>query len=314
MRIVRDTEALHAGLSGAFCATVGNFDGFHRGHAAVVAELVAVARRRSVPAVALTFDPHPLSVVGNPQRPFALTPGAEREELMAEAGLDAMVVAPFDAVVAAMSAKDFLADLGRGRLSHLVLGYDFRMGKGRATGVDGLAAMLSGGACALDVVPPVMHRGAPVSSSRIRDALWSGDAVEAAGMLGRAYRLRGRVVAGDGVGTRLGYPTANLLLPPGKLVPADGVYRAGVGGADSPGLLYVGTRPTLGCAERRVEVHVPGWRGAAQGTELEVEVMGFLRGDRGFPSIEELRDQIRRDVDEVLRASGGCPGGRRFCF
>jgi riboflavin kinase/FMN adenylyltransferase len=301
VRIARDLTALHEGLRGGFCASVGNFDGLHLGHAAVLAELRAVARRRGVPAVAVTFDPHPQSVIGRHERPFALTPGAEREELMGGAGLDALVLLRFDAAVAAMSASEFLSDLGRGRLSHLVLGYDFRMGKGRAAGVGDLVVMLSGTECGLDVVPPVMHGGAPVSSSRIRDALWSGRAEDAAAMLGRAYRLRGSVGAGDGLGTRLGFPTANILLPPDKLVPADGVYRARVGGAPGPGLLYVGARPTVGGSDRRVEVHVPGWGGATQGSRLEVEVLSFVRGDAAFATLEELRDQIRRDVDDVLR-------------
>ncbi len=301
MRILSSFTELHEALSGTFSATVGNFDGFHRGHAAVVSELLAVARARGVPAVGVTFDPHPLAVLGLPERPFVLTTVEERAGLMAEAGLDALLVLQFDRVLAATSAGDFLSALGRGRLTHLVLGYDFRMGRDRGCDVSGIAAIASEAGCGLDVVPPVIHGAEPVSSSRIRDALWGGDAGDASAMLGRPYRLRGRVVQGAGIGTRLGYPTANLELPPEKLVPSDGVYRASVVGDDgAPGLLYIGSRPTFGEGVRRVELHVPGGRGAAYGAELAVDVVEFIRPDRAFASAADLQAQILLD----LRAAG----------
>lgn len=298
LRVLSSFEALHGALPGKFSATVGNFDGFHLGHAAVVRELVSSARKRGVPAVAVTFQPHPLAVVGRPERPFVLTPVDEKTELMTGTGLDALLVLTFDHRMAASSAPDFLSALGAGRLSYLVLGYDFRMGHDRACDVKGLAVIALAAGCALDVVPPVTHGGDPVSSSRIRDALWSGGAEDAAAMLGRPYRLRGRVVPGSGLGTRLGYPTANMALPTGKLIPADGVYRvAAVEGCVGAGLLYVGTRPTFGDGgERRVEVHVPRGRGAPYGAELAVDVIDFVRPDKAFASAACLQEQIRRDL------------------
>lgn len=311
MLVLTSFEELHGALPGAFSATVGNFDGFHRGHAAVVSELLGVARPRDVPAVAVTFEPHPLAVVGRSDRPFVLTPAPEKAPLMGETGLDALLVLEFDKRMAARSARDFLSALGAGRLSHLVLGYDFRMGRDRTCDVTGIAVIASEAGCALDVVAPVTHGVGPISSSRIRDALWSGGAGEAAAMLGRPYRLRGRVVPGAGIGARLGYPTSNLDLPPEKLVPSDGVYRAMVvRDRPAPGLLYIGTRPTFGRSERRVEVHVPRGDGAPYGAELAVDVMEFMRPDRAFASASDLREQIRRDIEAAGLSEGDGRGGR----
>jgi riboflavin kinase / FMN adenylyltransferase len=312
VRVLTSFEELHGVLPGAFSATVGNFDGFHRGHAAVVSELVASAMSRGVPAVAVTFEPHPLAVVGRPERPFVLTPVSEKAALMTGTGLDALLVLEFSREMAATSARDFLAALGAGRLSHLALGYDFRMGRDRACDLRGLAVIASEADGALEVVPPVMHGAEPISSSRIRDALWSGDAGDAAAMLGRPYRLRGRVTPGAGLGARLGYPTANIALPPEKLVPSDGVYRVEVvEGCPGPGLLYVGTRPTFGeGGGRRVEVHVPHGSGAPYGAELAVDVMEFIRPDRAFASAADLKEQIRRDLETAGLADGEGGGGR----
>jgi riboflavin kinase / FMN adenylyltransferase len=307
VRILSSFCELHDSLSGTFSATVGNFDGFHLGHATVVSELVRVARARGVPAVAVTFEPHPLAVVGHPERPFALTPVAEKTELMAGSGLDALLVLEFNRDMAATSAARFLSALGGGRLSHLVLGYDFRMGRDRACDVGGLAVIASEAGCSLDVVAAVTHGGEPISSSRIRDVLWSGAVGDAAAMLGRPYRLRGRVTPGAGLGARLGYPTANLALPSSKLVPSDGVYRAMVvEGSPGPGLLYVGMRPTFGGVERRVEVHVPQGRGVPYGAELAVDVLEFIRPDKAFANALDLQEQIGRD----LRSAGLAEGDR----
>lgn len=311
MRVLSSFRELHDSLAGAFSATVGNFDGFHRGHAAVVSELVTDARSRGVPAVAVTFEPHPLAVVGRPERPFVLTPAAEKARLMRGTGLDALLVLRFDRGMAATSARDFLSGLGGGRLSHLVLGYDFRMGRDRACDLRGLAAIASETGCALDIVAPVRHGADPISSSRVREALWSGRAGDAAEMLGRPYRLRGRVSPGAGLGTRLGYPTANMTPVPEKLVPSDGVYRATVvEGGTGTGLLYVGARPTFGESERRVELHVPGWQGAPYGAEIAVDVLAFIRPDKAFANAVELREQIRRDFEAAGLAHGESGGSR----
>lgn len=307
MRILSSFEELRDALPGTFSATVGNFDGFHLGHAAVVSELVSSALSGGVPAVAVTFEPHPLTVVGRPERPFVLTPVTEKAELMADTGLDALLVLEFNRDMAATSAREFLSALGGGRLSHLVLGYDFRMGRDRACDVKGLTVIASEAGCALDVVAPVTYGVDPISSSRIRDALWTGEAKDTMAMLGRPYRLRGRVAPGSGLGTRLGYPTANLALPLQKLIPADGVYRTMVlEGCPGPGLLYVGTRPTFGESERRVEVHVPHGRGAPYGAELTLDVIELIRPDRAFANAAELKEQIRRDLESagLARATG----------
>ena len=302
MQVARSIEDLRLVSAAPLSVTIGNFDGVHLGHAAVLSELVTSAARAGTQPAAVTFEPHPLSVLGSMDRPFVLTPAAEKADLMAAAGVAALLVLEFDRALAEASATQFLADLGIGPGAHLVLGYDFRMGHGRETDLAALSRLASEQRFALHVVPPIMHAGARISSSRIRQALWRGDAGDAAAMLGRPYRLEGQVVRGDGLGARLGYPTANLSLSPEKLLPADGVYVASVCGERRlPGLLYVGRRPTMGRGERRAEVHVLDGPGVPYGAPLAVDVLERLRCEMAFEGTGDLAEQIGRDVEAARK-------------
>jgi riboflavin kinase/FMN adenylyltransferase len=237
-------------------------------------------------------------------------PIEERLEALSECGIDATLVVEFTSEIASEDAREFLAWLGVGRGSHLVLGYDFQMGRDRACDLATLSEMGAELGYGLDVVPPVEHEGLPISSSRIRDALALGDVQDAASMLGRPYSVSGEVVEGTGLGRRLGSPTANLRTPREKLLPGDGVYFVTVvnmGGR--PALMYVGTRPTLDGSQRVTEVHVLDFEGDLYGQRLSVAVHRRLRGDARFESVEELTERIREDVERARAISTGADAG-----
>ncbi|MBD3349761.1 MAG: riboflavin biosynthesis protein RibF [Candidatus Eisenbacteria bacterium] len=300
MRVVRPPDRSRLPAGEPLYLTIGNFDGFHVGHQAVIAELVSSCGAAGGEPVAVTFEPHPAVVVASGEPPGLLTPGDEKAELLGRTDLSELWIVPFTRETAASDARSFLSRIGVGRGSHLVLGYDFHMGKGRAADLSRLSLLGRELGFGLDVVAPVLWEGRPVSSTRIRRALLERDPRSATGMLGRPYRVRGEVVPGDGVGRSMGIPTANLDLPAAKLLPGDGVYSVSLRGMDGrPGLLYVGTRPTLGPGGRRAEVHVLELAADLYGTSMEVDVLEFLREDRAFSSVEELANQIAADVERL---------------
>jgi len=314
VKVLRSANQGDLGEPEGLFLTIGNFDGVHRGHRAVLREVVSAALSASGRSVAVTFEPHPANVVGDAKIANALTPLNEKSDLLAETGVDTLLVVPFTKDTAASSARAFLSRLGVGGGSHLVLGYDFHMGRGRAADLGRLSLLGREAGFGLDVVPPVMSGGRPISSTRIRAALREGDPRAASLMLGRHYSLEGRVVAGDGIGRSIGVPTANLELPAEKLLPADGVYLTSVvdleagSGAAGPGgtgahrgLLYVGRRPTLGSGSRRAEVHILDVDADLYGTGLRLDVIGFLRHDRSFSSVDDLKEQMSLDIERAGR-------------
>jgi len=310
MRVLRAPSELAVDSPEQLTFTLGNFDGLHLGHRAVMAELVGSSQTRGGISVAVTFDPHPLSVVHSDRAPKLLTPMAERLEAMAGTGIDVTLVVEFTAEIASEDAQTFLGWLGVRRGVHLVLGYDFQMGRERACDLSILSALGAELGYGLDVVPPVEFEGLPISSSRIRNSVAAGDVQDAAAMLGRPYSLGGRVLSGSGVGAGLGSPTANLGLPEEKLLPGDGVYFVSVETmAGRPGLLYVGTRPTLDGGPRVAEVHVLDFEGDLYGQELAIGVRRRLRGDAQFAGREELASCIREDIERARAMAAGGDGG-----
>lgn len=283
---------------------VGNFDGVHVGHAAIVAALRGTAETLGVPAVALTFDPHPASVLRPEAAPVPLTTPARRAELLAALGVDAVLVQPADARLMSLSAEAFYGDVLRGRLGAkaLVEGPDFRFGAGRRGDVELLRRWCAADGLALDVVAPVMAGAEPVSSSRIRGLLSAGDVRAANRMLTAPFRLSGTVVKGAQRGAALGFPTANLAAI-ATLVPAQGVYaaRAAVAGAtdDRAGYaaaVHIGPNVSFGETAVSVEVHLVGFTGDLYGRALDVDFLERLRDTRRFESVAELKAQLTADV------------------
>jgi riboflavin kinase/FMN adenylyltransferase len=288
----------------ACAVTVGNFDGVHVGHAAIVAALKATAGRLDMPAVALTFDPHPASVLRPETAPVPLTTPARRAGLLAGLGVDAVLVQPADARLMSLPAECFYRDVLRGRLraAALVEGADFRFGAGRRGDVTLLRGWCAADGLAFDVVPPVLAGGEPVSSSRIRSLIAAGDVQAANRLLTEPLRISGTVVPGKRRGIGLGFPTANLASI-ATLVPGQGVYAARGGVADADGdrtthaaAVHIGPNVSFGETAVSVEVHLVGFSGDLYGRRLDVDFLGRLRDTRRFESIDDLKAQLAADV------------------
>jgi riboflavin kinase/FMN adenylyltransferase len=285
--------------------TIGNFDGVHRGHAALLAEVRARASAVRGPEVALTFDPHPIQILRPDQAPAVLTTTEDRGQLLHELGADWVMFLRATPSLLGLSAADFFEQVVRQRLAArwLVEGVNFGFGHGREGNVETLARLCETAGVGLTVVPPVQVDGAEASSSRIREALLSGDVSEAARLLGRPYRLRGTVSRGQRRGATLGFPTANLEGVQ-TLVPADGVYaaRTELDGQSWAAAVNVGPNPTFGEDARKVEVHLIEFSGDLYGQRLTVDFLRRLRDTRRFSNATELVAQLRRDV-EMARAA-----------
>lgn len=299
MRIVQLTAAGPLGLASPAVA-IGNFDGVHLGHQALVRAAVADARAAASQAVVLTFVPHPARVVAPERAPRELLTLEQRAEILEGLGVDVVAVLRFDAAVAALSPADFVRSVLVGRLAAgaVIVGERFRFGHGRAGDVELLARLGPELGFRVHAVPAVLQEGAPVSSSRVREALAAGEVAHAARLLGRAPFVDGVVVRGDGRGRGLGVPTANLD-PANEILPADGVYAARARFEPArarPCVVNVGRRPTFGGVATVLEAHLLDFTGDLYGLRLRVAFAERLRGERRFDGPDALLAQIRSDI------------------
>jgi len=294
--------------SGAACAVaVGNFDGVHLGHAALAARLRVVADRLGLPAVALSFDPHPARLVRPERAPEPLTTPGRRAELLLALGLDAVLVQPVDRRLIALAAEAFYAGVLRGRLAAraVVEGQDFRFGAGRAGDVRLLESLCAADGVALELVAPVTARGVAVSSSRVRELVAAGDVAAANALLTAPFRASGAVVTGERRGAAIGFPTANLggvatLLPAAGVYAARATVRAAGGASVHAAAVHVGPNLTFGATAVTVESHLVGFTGDCYGARLDVDFLERLRDTRRFDSVSDLRTQLARDVEAAV--------------
>jgi riboflavin kinase/FMN adenylyltransferase len=284
--------------------TIGNFDGVHRGHAYVMAALEEAARRVGGPAVALTFHPHPLSLLAPGRISAPLTTLADRAELLHALGADQVVILRTTPELLAIEAREFVAKiLGEHfGIKAAVEGYNFRFGHKRTGDLELLAEWCHADRVALKVVPPQFRDGEPVSSGRVRAALTAGNVEAAADLLGRPYRLRGTVGTGAKRGQTLGFPTANLDRAE-TLVPGDGVYaaRAVSEGTVWPAAVNIGPNPTFGENSRKIEAHLIGFAGDLYGRALALDFVARLRDLQKFAGAEALVEQLQKDMSETKR-------------
>ncbi len=302
--------------------TVGTFDGIHRGHWAVLQETRRWARSDGRRSVLATFHPHPLTIVRPSAAPALLTTPEEKEEILAESGLDYAVFLPFTPVLMRYPPERFVEEvlIDRLRMRRLVIGYDHGFGRGRSGDVDTLRDI--GERLGFDVhVVDAVHMGdAPISSTLIRTALQKGDVVAAAAGLGRPYSLRAPVVRGDGRGRSLGFATANLR-PGGndKLLPREGIYavrtvlpgRRRPDGRPLDGVLHLGPRPTFQGAAPTIELHLFDFDDDLYGEELRVDFCGWIRGIHHFGSIPALIEAVRADCAAARSLLGSGTGACR---
>lgn len=283
-------------------ATIGFFDGVHKGHRFVIGSVAAEARRRSMCAVVLTFDLRPRDVVAGTTPPAVLTSLEDKRRLIVEAGADRCEVLHFDRELASLSAREFMGEVLRDRFGVrvLLLGYDNRFGRRREEGFEDYVAY--GRELGIEVVR--LQQLGDVSSSAIRQALSDGDMSRANDLLGRRYCLTGTVVHGFGEGRKLHFPTANL--SPESIVqqlPGRGVYEVelAIGPSRYAGMMNIGLRPTYGGSDLSVEIHLLDFSGDLYGREVSVEVVRRIREERRFESTEELRRQLEQDRDGIER-------------
>ncbi len=301
--------------SPACAVTVGNFDGVHLGHAAIVRQVCAAARRLDVPAVAFTFDPHPAVLVRPDAAPAPLTTPGRRASLLRSLGVDAVVVQPTDRPLVSLPAERFYADILRGRLRAraIVEGADFRFGANRSGDIHLLETLCSRDGVTLETVPAVMADGLPVSSSRLRGLISTGAIREAALLMTAAYRLTGTVVEGARRGRTIGFPTANLS-GIATLLPAAGVYAARVtlpAGSTYPAAVHIGPNVSFGETRTSVEAHLIGFSGSLYGSTLDVDFLDRLRDTQRFESIDALKAQLTADVAKALEVVDSMPDESR---
>ena len=280
--------------------TVGTFDGVHRGHHAVLAEIHRRAVSSGRRSMLVTFEPHPLEVVNPDAAPALLTTTTERLAALATSGIDRVMTLRFDRAMAALDPADFVDQvlLPRCDLRELVIGHDHGFGRGRQGDVATLQALGASRGFPVDVVAPVrLPDGLPVSSTAIRRAVTGGDLGAAARMLGRPYSVEGVVQRGERRGRELGFPTCNLAIEARKLLPPDGVYAVVV---ETPagrfgGMMNQGHRPTFDDGRRLLETHLFGFEGVLYDRSISVQWVALLRDIRRFDSVASLRQQLEVD-------------------
>lgn len=298
MQRVDGAGAIPAHLAGGIVA-LGNFDGFHLGHQAVVGAAVARARAEGRPALVATFDPHPIRYFKPDAAPFRLTTLDQRERLFAAAGVDAMIVFGFDAELAALSAEAFVEQrlLAALKVGGVVTGEDFTFGRARSGDVNALRAWGRARGFSTDAVAPVRLDGETISSSRIRAALIAGDAETAARLLTRPYAIQGVVQHGDKLGRTIGYPTANLDMGE-YLRPAYGIYAVR-GRLDDgrvlDGAANLGIRPSFDPPKELLEPHFFDFAGDLYGRTVSVELIEYLRPEAKFDTLDALVTQMDAD-------------------
>jgi len=310
-QVFTDPQTPPTGLAGGVIA-LGNFDGVHRGHAAVIGRAMALAKELDCPCAVLTFEPHPADFFNGGNTIFRLTPEAAKIAALAELGLDGMVVLTFDAGFATMSAEGFVTDILVRRLNAkaVVAGYDFHFGKGR----EGTPAFLQDAGkrhgFGVEIIERINADAAgsieAASSTGTRLALQEGDVARAAELLGHPFRIIGPVTEGQKLGRTIGFPTANIVPDPSCRL-RHGVYavRAKLGDKTYDGVANFGRRPTVQNGAALLEIFLFDFSGSLYGETLSVDFIAFLRGEEKFASLDALKAQIAKDTasaKELLRA------------
>lgn len=320
MRLIRSWRDVQAEAAGAAVA-VGNFDGVHEGHRAVIAGAVDAARAAGAPAGVLTFEPHPRTWFRPEQVAFRLTPLRSKVRQLEGLGLDLLYVLPFDEAMATRPAEAFVEDIliGGLQVGRIVVGYDFVFGKGRTGSVETLQRYSGAGRFGLTVVPAVDDgTGASYSSTRIRQALRDGDPAAAAALLGRYWEIEGHVLPGDRRGRTIGFPTANLDIGD-YLRPRFGVYAVLIALDDPdsaetvwlPGVANLGQRPTIGDDKVLLEVNIFDFDSDIYGRLARVRLVDYVRPETKFDGLDALKAQIAKDAAAARRIIAALPAGRR---
>lgn len=285
--------------------TVGVFDGVHRGHQQILRKLTAGAHANDAPAVVLTFDPHPASVLGGREIKCVTLP-EERADLLAQLGVDVVITERFTRDLSMVTAYDFMSRLKRQLgFQHLLIGYDFALGKGREGNAARLTEIGSELGYSVEVVSALSDESGVISSTEIRKLIEVGNVGEAARLLGHPYSLQGPVIHGDGRGRTIDVPTANIAYSPQKMIPARGIYACWAywNGQRYCAATNIGVNPTFTPDKQvpNVEAHLLDFRQEIYGDEVRLEFVAHLRDELKFDSVEELLEQIWIDIENTKK-------------
>ena len=310
MRIIK-TDDFSLKIAERSAVTIGNFDGVHRGHREIFRKVCHYASLDSSDSVVITFDPHPLELLNPENPPLLITTLAQKQELIAESGLDILIVIPFSMNFSRISAEDFLRrvliySLG---VSSLVIGHDYAFGRNREGNEQFVRTFSEKSGFAVDSIDPVGDGGLIFSSSEVRRLVLSGDVISATRILGRCHRISGQVVHGREIGRSIGFPTANIVTE-NRLIPADGVYAVWVEafGELHMGACSIGNNPTFPGGERSIEVFLFDFDGVLYGHKIVVHFAGRLRDLARFKDAAALSCQIAADVEAARKIlSSGLP-------
>lgn len=301
MKIIRNLSELESPFDNAV-VTLGNFDGVHLGHREIFRSVVRTAKQKQGTSIVCTFDPHPLKMLAPQNAPRLINTSAERERLIAASCVDALLILPFTPELAALSPEKFVDEILLGQLGmkHLVVGYDYAFGRGRSGSIEFLRQQGKDKGFVVDVFGPVQKGGQVLSSTRVRQAVLSGDVEGVVGLLGRHFNLEGDVVHGDGRGHSLGFATANLSTDK-ELLPCAGVYAAIVRheGRDCKAVVNIGHKPTFGDHPLTIEAHLLDFDHDLYGEKLRVYFVKRLREEKTFADGKELVAAIQKDVDSA---------------
>ncbi|MEW6352078.1 MAG: bifunctional riboflavin kinase/FAD synthetase [Thermodesulfobacteriota bacterium] len=299
MEIIRVREKIYHDLKSPSVA-LGNFDGVHLGHQAILRKTVRTAHEKGRDAVVYTFDPHPRVVLNAAPEVPAITTAREKAEILEHLGIDVLILAEFSLEFAAQTPQEFVQNILKEELGaeHILIGENYRFGSKRSGNAETLKEMGHDMGFKVHVIPPVIVRDKRVSSSRIREHLLKGEIREANELLGREFTVEGRVIHGHHRGKKLGFPTANIK-PDQKLHPPQGVYAVycRIGVEMLPGVMNIGHNPTFGNRKVSYEAHVLDFAKDLYGQTLKIYLVERLRSEMKFDGVDQLKEQIRRDAE-----------------
>jgi riboflavin kinase/FMN adenylyltransferase len=285
--------------------TIGTFDGVHVGHRKIIDRLIEDGRRLNLQSTLLTFFPHPRMVLQKHSQLKLLNSIEEKSEILRDLGLECLVIHPFTMEFSRMTAKKFVREVlvEKLRVKKVIIGYDHRFGRNRNADIQDLRSFGNLLDFAVEEIPAQEIDAVSVSSTKIRNALGTGDLKTANSYLGYDYMLSGTVARGKKLGRDLGFPTANLNVAADyKLIPASGVYvvRSMINGKQHHGMMNIGTNPTVGGSGQHIEIHFFDYQGDLYGSSLQVALLGRIRDEQKFNSLEELTAQLKRDREHAL--------------
>ena len=280
--------------------TIGTFDGLHEGHKKILEKLIYTAKNKGLKSLVLTFFPHPREVINKYNNVKLIDTLDEKVAILEEMGVDSLIIHPFDKNFSLLTAyqfiKDYLVDMLK--ISHVIIGYDHRFGKGREASVKDLKELGNEFDFIVEEIDAYEVESITVSSTKIRDSIVKGDFQSTKKFLGRYFRITGEVIQGDGLGKKINYPTANILIKEDyKIIPKDGVYliKSKVNNIEYYGMMNIGHRPTIGQNEKSIEVHLFNFSNNIYGDKISVDIISKIRDEKKFSSIEALKEQLKKD-------------------